>query len=66
MSDPLVRERATIRARPSLASIALNVKIIRIKNILAWVVGFRRVLVVKMVKRARASKASKVGRSRVR
>ena len=72
-SDPLVRERATIRARPSLGSMALNVKIIRIRNILPWVVGFRRVLVVKMAKRAkrarvskRVSKASRVGRSRVR
>lgn len=65
-SDPLVRERETIRARPSLASMALKDRIISTRNILICVVGFKRILVEKIARRARVSKASSAGRSRVR
>ena len=39
LSEPWVRENATSRAKPSLASMALNVRITRIRKILACVVN---------------------------
>lgn len=65
-SEPLVRERETIKARPSLASIALKERMISTRNMLVCVVGLSRVLVEKIAKRARVSRARSAGRSRVR
>lgn len=62
ISEPFVRDRDTIRARPKLASIALKERIIRIKNILTWVVGPRVVVIINTRRRARVSSASRAGR----
>ena len=66
ISEPLDRERATKRAKPSLASIALNESRIKIKNIWAWVVGPVVVLKMKTASRAMVSNARSAGSKRFR
>lgn len=39
LSDPCVRENATNRANPKLASMALKVRIMRIRKVFVCVVG---------------------------
>lgn len=66
MSDPLVRERATMSARPSLASMALKESRIKIRNMFVCVVGPSKVAIIKIARSARVSRARRAGRMRVR
>lgn len=61
-----MRDKETIRARPSLASIALKDRMMRIRNILIWVVGPKVVVIIKTNRSARVSRARRAGKRRVR
>lgn len=60
------RERATIKARPKLASMALKESRIKVRKVLACVTGLRIKTRVKIASRARASRVSRAGSRRVR